>query len=152
MSKSGSKRNRLIESNEEMKTIFKLFDTDNNGSITVDELRDAMKQQGLNPTNEDLKRMISDVDLNGNGMVEFDEFCLMMSNKTRRLDDGDGIDIAFQIFDSNKDGHISEQELKNCMKKLGIVCSDAEIREMMDAVDENRDGKISRSEFQKLFE
>ena len=35
-----------------------------------------------------------------------------MSNKTRRLDDGDGIDIAFQIFDTNKDGHISEQELK----------------------------------------
>jgi Ca2+-binding EF-hand superfamily protein len=127
-------------------------DTDNNGSITADELKEAMRQQGLNPSNEDLKRMISDVDLNGNGMVEFDEFCVMMSNKTRRLDDGDGIDIAFQIFDTNKDGHISEQELKNCMNKLGIVCSEKEIREMMEAVDENRDGKISRSEFQKLFE
>lgn len=38
------------------------------------------------------------------------------------------------------------------MARLGIQCTDDEIRQMMEAVDENRDGKISRDEFQKLFE
>ena len=38
------------------------------------------------------------------------------------------------------------------MKRLGIECSDEDIHQMMDAVDENRDGKISRAEFQKLFQ
>ena len=56
--------------------------------------------------------MIADVDLNGNGKVEFEEFLVMMSRKTKRLDDGDGIDIAFQIFDTDKDGQISSEELK----------------------------------------
>ena len=56
--------------------------------------------------------MIADVDLNGNGKVEFEEFLVMMSRKTQRLDDGDGIDIAFQIFDTDKDGQISSEELK----------------------------------------
>ena len=32
------------------------IDTDDNGSITADELKEAMRQQGLNPSNEDLKR------------------------------------------------------------------------------------------------
>ena len=41
---------------------------------------------------------------------------------------------------------------RSSMKRLGIDCTDDEIRQMMDAVDENRDGKISRDEFQKLFE
>ena len=56
--------------------------------------------------------MIADVDLNGNGKVEFEEFLIMMNSKTKRLDSDNGIDIAFQIFDSNKDGLISADELK----------------------------------------
>ena len=55
--------------------------------------------------------MIADVDKNGNGKVEFDEFLAMMSQQTQRLDEGDGIDIAFQVFDTDKDGHISSDEL-----------------------------------------
>ena len=38
------------------------------------------------------------------------------------------------------------------MKRLGIECTAEDIHQMMDAVDENRDGKISREEFQKLFQ
>ena len=46
--------------------------------------------------------MIADVDKNGNGKVEFDEFLTMMSQQTQRLDEGDGIDIAFQVFEIRK--------------------------------------------------
>lgn len=59
-----------------------------------------------------VSEMIADVDLNGNGKVEFEEFLIMMNSKTKRLDSDNGIDIAFQIFDSNKDGLISADELK----------------------------------------
>ena len=38
-----------------MKEIFKLFDTNNDGSITTDELKYAMNQQGLWPTDDELK-------------------------------------------------------------------------------------------------
>lgn len=100
------------ETKQEMMEIFKLFDLDNDGSITPDELKHAMNQQGLAPSDDELHRMIADVDLNGNGKVEFEEFLVMMSRKTKRLDDGDGIDIAFQIFDTDKDGQISSHELK----------------------------------------
>lgn len=149
---NGDNAEMAHETKQEMMEIFKLFDRDNDGSITPDELKHAMNQQGLAPSDEELHRMIADVDLNGNGKVEFEEFLVMMSRKTQRLDDGDGIDIAFQIFDTDKDGQISSEELKSSMKRLGIDCTDDEIRQMMDAVDENRDGKISRDEFQKLFE
>ena len=69
---------------------------------------------GLDRKNFDdfFSEMIADVDLNGNGKVEFEEFLIMMNSKTKRLDSDNGIDIAFQIFDSNKDGLISADELK----------------------------------------
>ena len=47
------------ETKQEMMEIFKLFDRDNDGSITPDELKHAMNQQGLAPSDEELHRKYS---------------------------------------------------------------------------------------------
>ena len=44
------------ETKQEMIEIFKLFDLDSDGSITVKELKHAMNQQGLVPSDTELKR------------------------------------------------------------------------------------------------
>ena len=44
------------ETKQEMMEIFKLFDLDNDGSITPDELKHAMNQQGLAPSDDELHR------------------------------------------------------------------------------------------------
>ena len=51
------------ETKQEMMEIFKLFDLDNDGSITPDELKHAMNQQGLAPSDEELKRKCLFIDL-----------------------------------------------------------------------------------------
>ena len=40
---------------EEMREIFRLFDSNNDGSICPEELKVAMQHQGLNPSDAELK-------------------------------------------------------------------------------------------------
>lgn len=46
----------------EFKDAFSLFDKDNSGSITTEELGDVMRSLGQNPSEEELQKMIDDVD------------------------------------------------------------------------------------------
>ena len=62
----------------EMKEAFALFDANGDGTITVTELGQAMRQLGQNPTDQELQDMINEVDADGNGTLEFDEFCNLM--------------------------------------------------------------------------
>ena len=50
--------------------------------------------------------------------------------------------VFVQVFDRNKDGFISASEIVTTMQELGIHLSDDDVRCMLDAADQNRDGKI----------
>ena len=58
----------------------------------------------------------------------------------------------FDQFDKDKDGKISDKELKNAIVSMGQNPTDDEINEMMREVDLNQDGKIDFDEFCKLME
>ena len=49
----------------EIEAAFKLFDTNDDGFISVEELGEAMKKLGLEMSEEELKDMIKAVDRNG---------------------------------------------------------------------------------------
>ena len=57
----------------------------------------------------------------------------------------------FDQFDKDKDGKISDKELKNAIVSMGQNPTDDEINEMMREVDLNQDGKIDFDEFMILM-
>lgn len=59
---------------------------------------------------------------------------------------------VFATFDKNNDGHITQQELKESLKNIGITMSDKDVKEMVEKVDSNGDGLIDLDEFCELFE
>ncbi|KAL8516534.1 hypothetical protein ACS0TY_014975 [Phlomoides rotata] len=65
---------------DDVREAFKVFDQNNDGFITVEELRSVLASLGLKQgrTLEDCKRMIMKVDVDGDGKVNFDEFRQMM--------------------------------------------------------------------------
>ncbi|XWS09328.1 hypothetical protein CRYUN_Cryun40dG0075800 [Craigia yunnanensis] len=65
---------------EDMKEAFNVFDQNEDGYISVDELRSVLASLGLKQgkTVEDCKRMIMKVDVDGDGRVNFKEFKQMM--------------------------------------------------------------------------
>lgn len=55
----------------ELKEAFRVFDKNNDGSISADELGAVMKSLGQNPTSAELKDMINELDTDNSGKIEF---------------------------------------------------------------------------------
>ncbi|KAJ4838587.1 hypothetical protein Tsubulata_007083 [Turnera subulata] len=66
------------EADEELREAFKVFDKDQDGYISPNELKHVMINIGEHPTDEELEQMIRDADLDGDGQVNFEEFVRMM--------------------------------------------------------------------------
>ncbi|XP_062294606.1 calcium-binding protein 5b isoform X1 [Scomber scombrus] len=67
---------------KELKEAFREFDIDGDGSITSDELRNAMvKLLGEQTSKNEIDAVVREVDNNGDGTVDFEEFVKMMSQK-----------------------------------------------------------------------
>ncbi|KAM5140711.1 uncharacterized protein ACMZJ9_014581 [Mantella aurantiaca] len=62
----------------ELKNGFSVIDTDNDGKITVADLREASKLAGLYFTNKDLEEMLQVADKNGDRAVDISEFIAIM--------------------------------------------------------------------------
>ena len=50
---------------------------------------------------------------------------------------------AFNAFDADRSGSITQDELKKAMKNCGNNCSDKEIEDMIKKADKDGDGKVS---------
>ena len=72
-----------IDSEEELKETFQVFDNDQNGFIFVAELRHVMKNLGKKLADEEVDEMIhkADVDVDGDGHINYEELVkVMMTN------------------------------------------------------------------------
>ena len=58
---------------------------------------------------------------------------------------------AFQAFDKDGNGSITTKELGTVMRSLGQNLSEAEIKEVIDEVDEDKNGTIDFQEFLSLM-
>jgi len=63
---------------DDVKAAFRVFDYDNDGSISKEELREAMVNLGQRCTEEEFAVMFAEADKNKNGRIDFDEFVDMM--------------------------------------------------------------------------
>jgi len=63
---------------------FQVFDLDNDGVITREELQKVLGGEGMDKlvSKEVVEEMIREVDTNGDGNIDFDEFMQMMTSKT----------------------------------------------------------------------
>eukprot|EP01139_Manchomonas_bermudensis_P010432 Amastigsp_a340456_90.p1 type:complete len:632 gc:universal Amastigsp_a340456_90:2001-106(-) len=59
---------------------FNMFDTDGNGSVTVDELGVMMRNLGEEVDERKLREIIAEVDLDNNATLEFAEFLTLVQN------------------------------------------------------------------------
>lgn len=68
---------------DDVKAAFRVFDHNNDGSISKDELREAMVNFGTSCTEDDFVVMFAEADQNNDGYIDFDEFVMMMLPSTQ---------------------------------------------------------------------
>ncbi|KAL6640476.1 hypothetical protein ACP70R_021599 [Stipagrostis hirtigluma subsp. patula] len=78
---------------EEIREAFHVFDKDQNGFITRDELAQVMKNLGEKLAEEEIAEMLREADVDGDGQISYKEFAKVMLAKRRQHmleDKGDG--------------------------------------------------------------
>lgn len=70
------------------------------------------------------------------------EFLVMMSRKVKDSDPEAELRGAFEVFDQDKNGTISADELRKVLTSIGDDVTDADVDEMLKLADVNGDGSI----------
>ncbi|KAF9028903.1 EF-hand [Hymenopellis radicata] len=73
-----SKRVPDLDSEEEIRQAFMVFDKDKNGTISASELKQVMAGLGEHLTDAELDAMIKEADADNNGVIDYAEFLKMM--------------------------------------------------------------------------
>eukprot|EP00347_Sterkiella_histriomuscorum_P022817 403337038 len=129
----------------EFQAAFDFFDKNGDKQISAKELGVVMKNIGQHITEQELNQMIIEADEDGSGTIDFDEFLMLMSKRLQELDVKEELIEAFRVYDKEKNGCISVDEIRKILQKMGETVSKDEIEEVLKDLDPN-ESKIFRYE------
>ncbi|XP_075213916.1 neo-calmodulin-like [Lycorma delicatula] len=127
------------------------MDKDKDGVISKEELKKGLQDFiGYEATDSELNESMEVLDKDKDGKVDIKDFLEHMQarKKETRLE---AIRFTFEMWDSNADGFIERGDLKNMLKAVGEEPSDAKVDKILNASDNDKDGKLSFSEFKEIF-
>nr|XP_027115761.1 calcium-dependent protein kinase 24-like [Coffea arabica] len=134
-----------------IKQMFYSMDTDQNGSLSFEELKDGLNKFGQDVADPDVELLIDAADLDGNGMLNCDEF-VTLAVHLKRLSSDEHLLQAFHQFDKNGNGYIEFEELRDSLsdEHLGPN-NDQFVQDIIFDADLDKDGKISYAEFKAMM-
>ncbi|OWM88967.1 calcium-dependent protein kinase 28-like [Punica granatum] len=135
----------------DLKDQFDAIDVDKNGSISLEEMRQALaKDLPWKLKESRVLEILQAIDSNTDGMVDFSEF-VAATIHVHQLEEHDSekwqerSQAAFEKFDIDRDGYITPEELR---LHTGLKGS---IDPLLEEADIDKDGKISLPEFRRLL-
>ncbi|PPD78651.1 hypothetical protein GOBAR_DD24426 [Gossypium barbadense] len=130
--------------------MFNMMDTDENGHLSFEELRDGLAKIGHSIDDPDVQMLLESADVDGSGTLSYDEF-ITMAVHLKRISN-DQLSQAFQYFDKNQSGYIEVEELKEALLQDDPGPSNEQsIKDIMLDVDEDKDDRISYQEFKAMM-
>ncbi|XP_052057983.1 neo-calmodulin-like [Mytilus californianus] len=135
---------------KEFHKTYSMFDYDENGTISTNQLGTVMRALGLNPSNGEVQDIINEIDAEGNGVIEFPEFLTVMSRKINEIDNEDEIRDAINIIFKDRE-YVSAVEIWYLMRKFGDKLSDEEVQDFINQTRTDGDGKIRYEDFLKVM-
>ncbi|XVF65468.1 hypothetical protein PTKIN_Ptkin09bG0252000 [Pterospermum kingtungense] len=157
MSKFKKKVLRVVADNlpnEEIDAITEMFhmmDTDRNGDLSFEELRDGLRQIGHCVADPDVKMLMDAADIDESGTLNCEEF-VTMAVHLKRMGSDEHLSQAFNYFDKNGSGYIEIEELQEALLQDDHDSNNGQlIKDIMQDVDKDKDGRISYQEFKAMM-
>jgi centrin-1 len=87
--------------------------------------------------------VVLDYNSEGSGHITFEQFIHLLTPRLLQEDSRENIDKIFALFDTDKTGYISVQDLRRIAHELGQELTDQDFNDMIARADEDKDGRIS---------
>ncbi|SBS80526.1 calcium-dependent protein kinase 1, putative [Plasmodium ovale] len=151
----GSKLTTL-EERKELTDIFKKLDKNGDGQLDKRELiegynilRNFKNELGeLKNVEEEVDNILKEVDFDKNGYIEYSEFISVCMDK-QILFSEERLRGAFNLFDTDKSGKITKEELANLFGLTSI--SEKMWNDVLEEADKNKDNMIDFDEFVSMM-
>ncbi|EXB99432.1 Calcium-dependent protein kinase 13 [Morus notabilis] len=131
---------------EDIKEMFRKMDTDNDGIVSIEELKSGLRNFGSQLGESEVQMLIEAVDNNGKGTLDYGEF-VAISLHLQRMANDEHLHKAFSYFDKDGNGYIEPDELRDALMEDGAEdCTDV-ANDIFLEVDTDKDGRISYDEF-----
>lgn len=111
---------------------FRIMDVSNSGKITKDQLKNAIKlDDNISYYNEQLinkiiEKMFDRFDLDKDGEINYSEFLAATVCKKQVLTKAN-LRFAFHHFDTDNEGYITKNDLKEVFKRSGQTLTDRDL-------------------------
>lgn len=130
---------------------FRLIDRDNDGVVSRADLVAVLTRLGaLQLSDEEVEVMLREVDGDGRGSISVEA---LMERVGPGSDPETELREAFEVFDTDRDGRISAEELLRVFTAIGDErCTLDECRRMIEGVDRNGDGFVCFEDFSRMME
>ncbi|XP_047307419.1 probable calcium-binding protein CML44 [Impatiens glandulifera] len=130
--------------------IFEKLDRNGDGWVSLEALCYLFHEIGLSTTQDELEPLVD-----GKTRLDLIDFVCFYDNiiNTISTDEEKEVVEAFKVFDLDGDGHITAEELKRVLKKLGMWTEDCgtDCDTMIQAYDSNSDGVLDFQEFKNML-
>lgn len=131
---------------EALKGIFKKIDVNNDGTITLEELDECLKDAHFSAkVTSDLKTLRRDLSVSKEDSLNWRDFIALMMDKNLVMKE-DNLRMVFDHFKSSDQDHITISDIVDL-----VGGSEQQAMDIMKLVDENSDGRIDFNEFRQMM-
>lgn len=126
---------------------FGYLDTDDDKYITISEIRTFVNKMGEIMSDADLSILMNRMDIDGIGSIVLDSFIQTLINIMSTPPTDDILRETFQIYDDDRTGFITVDNLRSIFIQLNLLLPTEEIEQMIHQYDQDGDGCLSYDEF-----
>ncbi|KAK7244472.1 hypothetical protein RIF29_39294 [Crotalaria pallida] len=132
----------------ELANAFRFIDRDNDGVVSRHELESLLTRLAAAP---EVAMMLNEVEFDEEGCITVEALMNRVGSGSSG-EDPDELMEAFEVFDTDRDGRISAEELLRVFQAIGDErCTLEECRRMIEGVDRNGDGFVCFEEFSRMM-
>ena len=155
--KAGKKRGQRATSNifamfdqaqiQEFKEAFNVIDSNRDGFIDNEDLKDMLASLGQEPSDKVVDQMMSEAP----GPLNFTMFLTLFGEKLNGTDPEEVISNAFACFDEEGTGKINEERLRELLTTMGDRLTDEEVDLMLRGAPVDSSGMFDYNAFTRIL-
>lgn len=133
----------LRATEEEIARTFRDYDTNDDKSLSVSEIKQALAKLKLRVADTDLQALVCKIDTDKSNTVSFEEFKAFYREREETLY------TAFVNLNSShqRNSVLTAASVRGGLSAMNLKASDEEIRKFIQRLDRNQDGHVSFDEF-----